>query len=200
MGFSTIMDILGSTIIGGILMMNLFQINNTAIENGYTGSGELTAQQNLAVTVQVLENDFRKIGYCAKWQKIPIPTQAILAADSSSIKFLTDVEPPDGIVDTMHYYLGPTSELLSTPNPRDRILHRVINSETPVDVNLGVTQFHLSFFDVLSNPINFPIAVPGEIYTMQIDITVEDVAAYDEKYSSAFWRQIRLVAKNLRNR
>jgi hypothetical protein len=199
MGFSVIMDILGSTIIGGILLLNLFEINNTAIENNYTGSGELTAQQNLAVTVEVLENDFRKIGYCAYWEKIPIPTQAILAADSNSIKYLTDVEA-DGIVDTMHYYLGPTSELLSTPNPRDRILYRVINSEDPVGVNLGVTQFELTFFDVLGNLINFPITVPGEIYTMQIDITVEDVAAYDEKYSSAFWRQIRLVAKNLRNR
>ncbi len=100
----------------------------------------------------------------------------------------------------MHYYLGPASELLNTPNPRDRILYRVVNSEVPVGVNLGVTQFNLTFFDVLGNLINFPIAVPGEIYTMQIDITVEDVAAYDEKYSTAFWRQIRLVAKNLRNR
>ncbi|MCW9066393.1 MAG: hypothetical protein OQJ78_08840 [Ignavibacteriaceae bacterium] len=199
MGFSVLMDILGATIIGGILMLNLFEINNAAIENNYTGSGELTAQQNLAVTVQVLEHDFRKIGYCANWQKIPIPTLAILAADSSSIKFLTDVDS-DGNVDTMYYYLGPTSELLSTPNPRDRILYRVINSKDPFGVNLGVTQFNLTFFDVLGNLINFPITVPGEIYTMQIDITVEDVAAYNEQYSSAFWRQIRLVAKNLRNR
>jgi hypothetical protein len=200
MGFSTILDILGSTIIGGILMMNLFQINSSAVENNYTGTGELTAQQNLSTTVQVLEYDFRKIGYCADWQKIPIPTKAIISADSNSIKYLTDVDPPDGNVDTMYYYLGPASELLNTPNPRDRILYRVVNSEVPAGVNLGVTQFNLTFFDVLGNLINFPIAVPGEIYTMQIDITVEDVAAYDEKYSSAFWRQIRLVAKNLRNR
>jgi hypothetical protein len=200
MGFSTILDILGSTIIGGILMMNLFQINSTAIENNYTGTGELTAQQNLSTTVQVLEYDFRKIGYCADWKKIPIPTKAIISADSNSIKYLTDVDPSDGNVDTMHYYLGPASELLNTPNPRDRILYRVVNSEVPVGVNLGVTQFNLTFFDVFGNLINFPIAVPGEIYTMQIDITVEDVAAYDEKYSTAFWRQIRLVAKNLRNR
>ena len=54
MGFSVIMDILGSTIVGGILMMNLFQINSTAVENNYTGSGELTAQQNLSTIVQVL--------------------------------------------------------------------------------------------------------------------------------------------------
>ena len=199
MGFSVIIDILGATVIGGILMMNLFQINNSAVENNYRGNGELIAQTNLATIVEILELDVRKIGYCADWEKIPIPTQAILSADSTSIKYLTDVDS-DGNVDTMHYYLGPTSELLSTPNPRDRLLYRVVNSEVPVGVNLGVTQFKLTFFDVLGNLISFPIAVPGEIYTMQIDLTVEDVAAYDEKYSTAFWRQIRLAAKNLRNR
>jgi hypothetical protein len=193
------LDILGSMIIGGVLMLNLATINNSAIENTYTGTGELTAQQNLAAIVQVLEHDFRKIGYCADWQQIPIPTQAILSADSTSIKFLTDVDS-DSNVDTMHYYLGPASELLMTPNPRDRILYRVINSEVPVAVNLGVVQFSLNFFDVFRNPISFPITVPGEIYTMQIDLAVEDVAAYDEKYAFAFWRQIRLAAKNLRNR
>jgi hypothetical protein len=35
---------------------------------------------------------------------------------------------------------------------------------------------------------------------MQIDITVEDVAAYDEKYQTIFWRQIRMAARNLLNR
>ena len=57
-------------------MMNLLEINSSAVENNYTGTGELTAQQNLSTTVQVIEHDFRKIGYCADWQKIPIPTKA----------------------------------------------------------------------------------------------------------------------------
>ena len=199
MGFSVMLDILGSTVIGGILMMNLFQINNSAVENNYTGNGELIAQQNLSTIVQILENDFRRIGYCADWKKIPVPTQAIISADSTSIKYLTDVDS-DGNVDTMYYYLGPASELLVTANPKDRLLYRVVNNETPVSANLGVTQFNLCFFDVLGNPISFPITVPGEIYTMQIDITVEDVEAYNKQYSTAFWRQIRLAAKNLRNR
>ena len=157
MGFSVLLDIIGSTVIGGILMMNLFQINNSAVENMYTGTGELIAQTNLATIVQILEFDVRKIGYCADWEKIPIPTQAILSADSTGIEYLTDVDS-DGIVDTMHYYLGPTSELLSTPNPRDRFLYRVVNSEVPVGVNLGVTQFKLIFFDVLGNPLGLGAA------------------------------------------
>jgi len=198
-GISVILDILGSTIVSGILMLSLFRINDTAVENAYTGNGELTAQTSLATIVQILEYDFRKIGYCADWNKIPNPSQAIISADSTQIKFLTDVDF-DGNVDSIKYYLGPTSELTNSPNPRDRYLYRVVNTEAPVGVNLGVTQFRLNFFNVIGNKLNFPISQPGEIYTMQIDITVEDVDAYNKQYSTAFWRQIRLAARNLRNR
>ncbi len=199
MGFNVILDILGSTVIGGILLMTLFRIHGTAVENTFKGGGQLIAQQNLATTVQILESDFRKIGYCADWDKIPDPSKAILSADTSSIRFLTDINS-DGNVDTLSYYLGSTSELKETPNPRDRFLYRVVNSEKPVGVNLGITQFSLTFFNTLSDSILFPITQPGEIYTMQIDITVEDVAAYNQEYSTVFWRQIRLAARNLRNR
>ena len=100
----------------------------------------------------------------------------------------------------MKYYTGDPSELPGTANPRDKMLYRVVNNATPVGTNLGVTQFSLLYFNALGNQISFPIAVPSEIYTMQINITVENVAAYDNQYSSAFWRQIRLAARNLNNR
>jgi hypothetical protein len=53
--------------------------------------------------------------------------------------------------------------------------------------------------------LSFPITVPSAIYTMQINIKVEDVYGYDrqydqEKYASAFWRQVRLASRNLKNR
>ena len=125
MGFSTIIDIVGSIIIGGTLMLILWRLNDAATENTYNYSGELSLQQNLATVAMVIEYDFRKIGYCADWNKIPDPTKSIVLADSNKIKFLTDVATPsdpegDGIVDTMYYYLGPASELTATENPRDR--------------------------------------------------------------------------------
>jgi hypothetical protein len=143
--------------------------------------------------------DIVKIG-----KKIPDPSKSIIAADSNSITFLTDEKTAgnpdgDGIVDTMRYFVGPTSECSGTPNPRDRNLYRVVNGNS-MYANLGVTQFELNFFDALGAPISFPITVPSEIYTMQINITVENTAAYDENYSTAFWRQIRLAARNLKNR
>lgn len=204
MGFSDVLDLAGSILIGGLIMLILFRMNDASVENVYNNGGELTLQQNLAVTAQVLENDFRKIGYCNDWQQINDPSKSILLADSNRIRFLTDIDldgtGPDGEVDTLFYYLGPTSELTSTPNPRDRLLYRVVNNETPKGVNLGVTQFKLVYFDALGDTINFPILVPSEAYVIEINLTVENTAGYSEKYSSAFWRQIRLVARNLRNR
>ncbi|PKL87879.1 MAG: hypothetical protein CVV23_13025 [Ignavibacteriae bacterium HGW-Ignavibacteriae-2] len=199
MGFSTLIDILGSTIIGGILFMILLRMNDAAVQNTYNNGGEYIIQQNLVEVVQLLEYDFRKIGYCKVWSRIPNPSKAIILADSTSIKFLTDLDN-NGYVDTLHYYLGPSSELSATPNPNDRLLYRVVNSESAIGANLGVTQFRLTYFNALGNTINFPITVPGEIHTMQIDLKVENTSGYNREYSGAFWRQIRLAARNLMNR
>jgi hypothetical protein len=199
MGTNVILDIIGSIIIGGILMLSIFRVNNSSTEDLYRGSGNLVAQTNLATVVQILETDFRRIGYCADWKQIPIPTEAILDADSAGIRYLTDVDK-DAVIDTIYYYFDHATDIPGTPNPRDRFLYRVVNNETPVGVNLGVTQFKMEYFNALGTKLNFPIADPREIYTMQIDITVEDVAAYDEKYQTIFWRQIRMAARNLFNR
>jgi len=198
MGFSTIIDILGSMIIGGTLLVILWRLNDATTANTYNYSGELSLQQNLATVATIIENDFRKIGYCANWNIMPDSGRIILA-DSNKIKFLTDVQS-DGFIDTLYYYLGPTSELTMTENPRDRVLYRIINNETPVKSNLGVIQFYLIYFNPLGDTIPFPITQPGEVATMEINVTVENTAAYDQQYSSAFWRQIRLVARNLKNR
>ena len=199
MGANVILDIMGSIVIGGILMITLFRLSDRATESTYNKMGDLTIQQNIATVVSILEFDFRKIGYCADWTKIPNPAKSIIYADSNKIKYLTDVDR-NGIVDTMSYYIGPASELIYTANPRDRFLYRVVNSETPVKVNLGVTQFQLVYYNFNKDIIPSPVAVPGEIYTIQISVAVEDVEAYDQKYSQVFWRQIRLVARNLKNR
>jgi len=199
MGFSTLLDILGSTIVGGLLLMILLRLNNAAVQNTFIYGGDLIVQQDLVSVVDLIEYDFRKIGYCKDWKKIPDPSKAIIAADTNSITYLTD-DNNDGVVDTMHYYTGPVSELSQTPNPRDRLLYRVLNSDQPKSANMGITQFRMTYFDALGNKLNFPITVPSAIYTMQIDITVENSSAYAQQYSSAFWRQIRLAARNLKNR
>lgn len=199
MGFTTLLDILGSIIIGGVMMSIAYNLSDSITERTYNHSGELTIQQNLATVAQIIEYDFRKIGYCKNWNLLPDPTKAILFADSSEIKFYTDIDN-NGTVDSIRYFLGTTSELTGTSNPRDRMLYRVLNDESPKSSNLGVTQFYLIYFDALGDTIIPPVGVNGGITSIEINLTVESTDAYDQKFSKAFWRQIRMVSRNLKNR
>lgn len=212
MGFSTLIDILGSTIIGGLLLMILLRMNDTAVQNNYLFSGEKIVQQNLVDVVRLIEFDFTKIGYCADWTKIPDPAKAIISATDTSITFLTDVAVSqtnlegDGVIDTLKYFLGRKDELTVTPNPNDRILYRVVNNQPARGSNLGVTQFKLTFYDALGDtlrPVDMPSTPPLGIVTIQIDVAVENPAAYGNDYSAerkVIWRQIRLAARNLKTR
>lgn len=199
MGFQVILDILGAIVVGTLLFLIVLRMSDSATQNTYTYAGELIVQENIVSVVTLLEHDFRKIGYCKDYLQIPDPSASILAAAQDSISFLTDLDY-NGQLDTITYFLGDTTELSMTPNPRDKMLYRVQNSDQPKSANLGITEFFINYFDALGEQISFPITSPGEINTMQINIKVENTAAYDTLYSSAFWRQIRLAARNLHNR
>lgn len=199
MGYTTILDILASIIIGGILITIVLRLSDSSAEKTHNYSGELSLQQNLVTLAKIIEYDFRKMGYCAKWENFPDPTKSIAKADTSSIKFYADIDG-NGLMDSIRYYLGPSSELIGTPNPRDRILYRVLNTEVPSGSNLGVTEFNFVFFDTFGDTLDFPITDPTRIHSYEINVKVENVFAYDEKYSSAFWKQIRLASRNLKNR
>jgi hypothetical protein len=213
MGSQTIIDIIGSFLIFGWLLLMSLRMNTANSENMQTYRGELLVQQNLVEVTKLLEYDFRKIGYCREPNNFPDPTRAILLADSERIKFITDVDfgsGPDGFIDSIYYYLGPTSELSATINPRDRMLYRVVNAGTPGGSNLGVTSLNFKYFDALGNVLPFPILGNDlqRIQTIQISMTVENVVAgelvetapINQQFASAFWQQMRLSSRNYRNR
>ncbi len=213
MGFSALLDILGSSLVGGMLLLIMFKLNDASVENSFMYTGNLLVQQNLVSIVDVLNHDFNKIGYCEKWENIPDPAYSILSATDTSISFLTDLPSlshpyGDGIIDTLKYYTGSVSELTETPNPRDRILYRVVGNSTPDGSNLGVTYFKLTYFDSAGNILPSPI-VTSKIRSIQIDLKLEDIYGYDagnqdksdsEKYANAVWKQLKISSPNLRNR
>ncbi len=211
MGSSSLLDIIGSFVVAGLLLIMGLRLNAQANEATLVYNGNAILQQNLTALVDILENDFRRIGYCKDWTKIADPSLSIRIADSNRIRFLTDMTSTsnpygDGALDSITYYVGPTSELTATPNPYDRYLYRQVNNQTPYPMNLGVTQFSFKYFDALNDPIPFPVLDPREIYIMQISITIQSAAPYKQEYMNdpsqydVFWKQIRLVTQNLRNR
>jgi hypothetical protein len=214
MGSQVIIDIIGSFILFGWLLLSTIRVGTANSENMQSYGGELLVQENLVEVTKLLEYDFRKIGFCKEPNRLPDPTKAIILADTSRIKFLTDVDltgsGPDGVVDSIYYYLGPASELASTTNPNDRMLYRVVNAQPAKGANLGVTSFKLRYFDGQGNGLAAPVTGANlqKIQTIQISIIVENTVAAElvetapinQRYSSAFWQQMRLSSRNYRNR
>lgn len=205
MGSSTMLDIAGSFFMGGILLLMALRLNASGMETSTVYNSNLILQQNMTTLVQMIEEDYRKIGYCADWKKIPDPSKAIRIADSSRFRFWTDLGN-NGTLDSLTYYIGPTSDLLDTPNPRDRYLYRQVNADPAVRMNLGVTQFSLRYRDSENDLLSFPVSDPRLVYFMEINVAVETQAPLEQEFMAdssqyqVYWRQIRLLTKNLRNR
>lgn len=199
MGFSTIIDILGAIIIGGLLLLILLRLNGSITEDSIIHGSDRSLQRALAETALIVEEDFRKMGYCEDPYKLTEEMSRITYADSDYISFYTDLNR-DGNLDSLTYFLSDTNALASTKNPRDRILYRQVNTENPLIISTNITNFLLDYYDALGNKLGTPVASPAMITHMKISVRVEDPEAYNEQYSNAYWQQVRLASKNLRKR
>jgi type II secretory pathway component PulJ len=197
---STIIDIVASIIIGGMMLGIILKLNGTAAQNVYLNSGEVICQQNLVVQAQILETDFRRIGYCSDYTNIQDVSKAIISADTSSIKFVADIDQ-NGVMDTINYYIGPASALIATANPRDKILYRVVNSVIPTGSDAGITRFYLVYFDVNGDTISSPVSAANLplITDIELNMNIENTTI-DNSQIYAYWRQERLSIPNIKNR
>jgi type II secretory pathway component PulJ len=197
---STFIDIIASIIIGGMMIGIMLKLNGNAAQNVYLNSGEVVCQQNLVSQAQILETDFRRIGYCSDYTKIQDVSKAIISADTSSIKFAADLDQ-NGVMDTVYYYIGPASALLSTANPRDKILYRVVNGVTPTGSDAGITRFYLVYFDITGDTIHSPVSAANLplITDVELNMNIENISI-DSSQIYAYWRQERLAIPNIKNR
>jgi type II secretory pathway component PulJ len=196
MGFTTLLDILGASIFGGILLLNLLRLNENVYQVDNATGHDVNLQVEVVNVADVVESDFNKIGYCADPDKINDDPKVILA-DTSSIKFIYDVDK-NGTYDTVYYYVSGTNALLSSPNPRDRILYRQVNHDVPFILSDNITEFKLQYLDALKDTLTTPLAAPGLANYIKIAFRVEDPFAYDNNYVEAFWRRLTVTSKNLR--
>ena len=199
MGFSSILDILGSTVLGGIILLTLLRLNGTVIENKAIFGSDRSLQRSLSETAIVVEEDLRRIGYCEDPYKLTDEMSRIIQADEELISFYTDTNR-DGNLDSVTFYLSDEAALSMTKNPRDRILYRRINSNLPLIINTNIVEFKFTYYDALGNELTKPVVSPATITHLEISFKVEDPEAYDEKYSEAYWQQVRLTSRNLRKR
>ena len=215
MGYTVLLDILGALFIAGILLLSMQQIsNNTIVNLGYY-TQDYIMQRNLLQLVSQVERDFKRIGYTTNSALIQSTADAITQATDTCITIVGDFDD-SGTVQSVQYYTGPVGELGGTYNPKDRILYRKVGNGTPLKLNYNVVYFDFNYYDSFNNVIATPIptAATGSIASIMISIQLASWDSYKTstdydkrnvghdttKYSEIYWRQIRVSAKNLKNR
>lgn len=202
---SEIIDYLSSLILGGMLMINAITVNDIAAETYSVYQGDMTVQEMLVTTVQVIEGEFRNMGF-----GVPESELTVLAADSTSITFLLDLERNGIPLDTVRYYTGSVSEMSYTPNERDRFVYRTVNSTAPLKVGT-VTMFALRYITKSGEQLAVPVATDRRAEIEEVEITLEVQNPYamhadnqsgtgsaNMLHSSSYWQQTRLASQNSR--
>jgi len=139
-----LLDILGSTFIGGLVMFLILNMNLFMSNSGYSSDNELRMQQNAKTLAEILNHDFRKIGY--NYEGI-----SILTAEKEKVKFLGDLERPGelghGIVDTVEYFINDSAY----SSGKDIVLVRIVNNTDIISgASLGLVKLNFSYLDSLS--------------------------------------------------
>ena len=173
-----LIDIIGSSFIGGLLLLLILKLNLYSQSAGISSDTELRMQQNAKTLAEVLNYDLRKVGH-------NYDSTAIITADSNKIKFYADMNEPGtvgyGTIDVVEYFLSSPSKVLSTTNPKDIILTRVLNeSDTLSGPSLGLVNLRFSYFDRKLNAT----AISDSIKYIKTEFWVESADPIDVNFGT----------------
>ena len=169
---------MGSTIIGGLIVSMLINFNMYQSNSIISSDSELQLQQNAKTLAEILNYDFRKIGY-------RYDNTAFVEADSERISFYSDVDR-DGNIELVTYMLGETSEVSGTTNPRDRVLYRIADSDTISGPSLGLTKAKFSYF----NGSGAATTILPDINYVKAELWIESVEPVGDNYPFTYWELI----------
>ena len=203
---ANLLDIIGSTIIGGIIVLMLVVFNGNVVGSSGLQTFKTIVAGNTTALSDIVENDLRKAGY-----RVPtVADSAITYADSNKITFKGDFND-DGVVETMEYYFDPTP-VAGISNRHIGVLYRHKIGQAPQAMYLGVTRFCLKYYD--KNDQLFlvnRVMQPSKIRSVRISATVESSERFaavggpgavgttydDTTYSGIYWER-KIKPKNMR--
>lgn len=189
---SVIIDIIGATLILGIILSAIFGMNLNLNQASYNKTFALITQTNCVTLARMFEYDMLKIGYHVPRDSSVSPPRvvSIVAVKSDSIVFKADLRDI-GTINTVKYYIGSSSALGTTKNPRDRMIFRVEDGNV-IAASIGLTSLSFTYYD----RNEFTTSTPEEIKAINIKFTVESPEPVDTSYAAAFWQK-KLYPKNI---
>jgi hypothetical protein len=143
---NAILDIIGSSFIGGMVLFLIINLKLFTTQVSFSSDNELTMQQNAKTLAEIINYDFRKIGYNHDGT-------AILIAEEKRIKFVAGLSVTNpagfGTVDTVEYFV---EDSLGTSNTDEISLVRVLNNKNPMaGPSLGLVKLQFSYEDSIGN-------------------------------------------------
>jgi len=184
-------DILGSMIIGGIILLMLLSFNSSVMEGAAVQTFNSIVQTNITVMTEMIEYDFRKMGYRVG----SVYDSAIVYADSNNIRIKGDFDN-NGTVETITYSFDPKTKS-GHVNPRSRVLTRSVNGNAQ-KINLGLTRFRLAYYNGADQLIaENPVKAPSTIRSIRLAMNLESTSPYDTTYAGGTWER-SITPKNLK--
>lgn len=178
------LDIMGSTIIAGVILLLIFKLNIYSFHSRYASDSELELQQNAKTLAEILSYDLRKIGY-------EYDGDAIVQADSTTLSYYSDIND-DGTPNLITYYAGDPSEVPQTSNPKDIILYRVVDSDTGGGPSLGLVKVKFSYLD----KSGYETADISLIEYVRAELFLESREKIQDEYKFTYW-EMTLNPRNL---
>lgn len=181
---NTMLDLLGATIIGGIIFLLIFNLNTYSSKNEYSSETDLSLQKNAKTLADIIENDLRKVGY-------HYDRNSIVTAEPQKFSFYSDIDS-NGTIDSVTLTTSDSTLLSETPNPSDRIYYRIINGDTLKGASLGLTKLLFSYKNEFGNNTT----APDSIKYIEAQIWLASPAKIDSDYAKTFW-EITVNPRNL---
>lgn len=179
-----LLDLAGSSIIAGIMLLMMLNINIYQSDTRFASDSELQLQQNAKTLSDILSYDLRKIGY--EYDDNPF-----LYTDSVKVSYYADMDR-DGTPDIVTYTISDPSAASSTTNPNDRVLLRQVNDEISAGPSLGLTKLKFSYFDELGNTTSDF----DKIEYVRAEFWVESIEPVNKEYLFTYW-ELTISPRNL---
>jgi len=196
MGNTVFLDIIGSFITFGLLLLATFRLNAGAAESSSAYYANYMLQTNMLTLTLMLETDLRDIG--KNYTRTVANPTPIRTATFNEFSFY--VGP--NLID---WQVGYPAELSSTQNPNDRYVRRNVNG-TEFKMNLGVTNMTFKYWNITSptDSMTTPVAQTNYSLIGPVDVSIQLESPFkraqqymnDTSQYEMYWRQIRSVARS----
>ena len=185
---NTMIDIMGSSFIAGMLLLLVIKLNLFVYNANYYSDNELKLQQNAKTLGEIINYDFRKIGY-------NYDSTAIIVAQPTNIKFFADMDAPGtaghGTVDVVEYFLGDSTGAMGTSNLRDKVLYRIVNDTDSLGgPSLGLVDLKFSYMNsqgIITSNLDSIRYVKAEFWVEPYDPVTNMVTGQKDSLVFTYW-------------